>query len=160
MSYLLHHEFDACFLVSAVAPPKWLAGTGLDLDPSGFISVSASLQSTSHPNIFAAGDVATITSDPRPKAGVYAVRAGPVLAQNIRRFVAGKQPRPWRPQKRALAIIGTSDGRAIGIRGAHADRGIVKSVWSIPDRGRIGALLNGIRSASIDVYITAQGDLV
>ena len=114
------HEFDACFLVSAVAPPKWLAGTGLDLDPSGFISVSASLQSTSHPNIFAAGDVATITSDPRPKAGVYAVRAGPVLAQNIRRFVAGKQPRPWRPQKRALAIIGTSDGRAIGIRGAHA----------------------------------------
>jgi selenide,water dikinase len=41
------HEFDACFLVSAVAPPKWLAGTGLDLDPSGFISVSASLQSTS-----------------------------------------------------------------------------------------------------------------
>ena len=114
------HEFDACFLVTAVAPPGWLANTGLALDPAGFISVTSSLQSTSHPNVFAAGDVATISGDPRPKAGVYAVRAGPVLAQNIRRYIAGKTPRPWRPQKRALAIIGTADGSAVGIRGKHA----------------------------------------
>ena len=116
------HEFDACFLVTAVAPPAWLADTGLDLDPAGFISVSASLQSTSHENVFAAGDVATIAANPRPKAGVFAVRAGPVLAQNIRRFVGGRRLRPWRPQKRALAIIGTADGQAIGIRGTHASR--------------------------------------
>lgn len=114
------HDFDACFLVTAVAPPSWLAGTGLALDPRGFISVSTSLQSTSHQNVFAAGDVATISSDPRPKAGVYAVRAGPVLAQNIRRYIVGKGARPWRPQKRALAILGTADGSAIGIRGTHA----------------------------------------
>ena len=116
------HEFDACFLVTAVAPPAWLSDTGLARDPSGFISVSASLQSTSHPHVFAAGDVATIAGDPRPKAGVYAVRAGPVLARNIRRFIAGKRPQPWRPQKSALAILGTADGRAIGIRGSHASQ--------------------------------------
>lgn len=116
------YEFDACFLVTAVAPPPWLVASGLELDPAGFIAVSSSLQSISHPEVFAAGDVATIITDPRPKAGVYAVRAGPVLARNIRQFIAGGRTRPWRPQKRALAIIGTADGSAIGVRGAHASR--------------------------------------
>ncbi len=116
------YEFDACFLVSSVAPPSWLSSSGLTLDEAGFIAVTASLQSVSHPEVFAAGDVATITTDPRPKAGVYAVRAGPVLAQNIRRFIAGQRTRSWRPQTRALAILGTADGGAIAIRGSHASR--------------------------------------
>ena len=114
------HEFDACFLVTAVAPPAWLKQTSLELDNAGFIAVDSSLQSRSHPNIFAAGDIATIVGSPRPKAGVYAVRAGPVLADNIRRFVAGRRPKSWKPQKRALAILGTADGCSIGIRGNHA----------------------------------------
>ena len=114
------HEFDACFLVTAVAPPAWLKRTGLALDDAGFIAVEPTLQSPSHPNIFAAGDVATIVGSPRPKAGVYAVRAGPVLADNIRRFVAGRRTRPWKPQKRALAILGTADGSSVGIRASHA----------------------------------------
>ena len=116
------HEFDACFLVSAVAPPSWLRDTGLALDDAGFIAVTRTLQSPSHAHIFAAGDVATITDDPRPKAGVYAVRAGPVLADNIRRFVSGRRPAVWKPQKQALAILGTADGQGIGIRGRHASR--------------------------------------
>ncbi|GIS13353.1 MAG: hypothetical protein CM15mP115_25040 [Alphaproteobacteria bacterium] len=107
------HEFDACFLVTAVAPPAWLRQTGLELDAAGFIAVDPTLQSRSHPNIFAAGDIATIVGSPRPKAGVYAVRAGPVLADNIRRFVAGRRPKPWKPQRRALAILGTADGRSV-----------------------------------------------
>ena len=114
------HEFDACFLVTAVAPPAWLKQTGLELDGAGFIAVDPTLQSRSHPNIFAAGDIATIVGSPRPKAGVYAVRAGPVLADNIRRFVDGRRPKPWKPQRRALAILGTADGRGVGIRGNHA----------------------------------------
>ncbi|MEC7210909.1 MAG: selenide, water dikinase SelD [Pseudomonadota bacterium] len=116
------HEFDACFLVSAVAPPSWLRDTGLALDDAGFIAVRKTLQSQSHAHIFAAGDVATITDDPRPKAGVYAVRAGPVLAGNIRRFVAGRRLAVWKPQRKALAILGTADGHGVGIRGHHASR--------------------------------------
>ncbi len=114
------HEFDACFLVTAVAPPAWLTQTGLELDEAGFIALNPTLQSRSHPNIFAGGDIATIVGSPRPKAGVYAVRAGPVLAENIRRFVDGRRPKPWKPQTRALAILGTADGCSIGIRGHHA----------------------------------------
>lgn len=114
------HEFDVGFLVTAVAPPAWLANTGLTLDERGFVAVQRTLQSVSHPHIFAAGDIATLVEDPRPKAGVYAVRAGPVLAENVRRHLHARRLRRWSPQKRALAIIGTADGRAIGIRGTHA----------------------------------------
>ena len=112
--------FDVSFLVTAVAPPAWLSETGLTLDERGFIAVQATLQSVSHSHIFAAGDIASMVDDPRPKAGVYAVRAGPVLATNIRRHLHGRRLRRWTPQKRALAILGTADGRAIGIRGNHA----------------------------------------
>lgn len=116
------HEFDVSFLVTAVAPPHWLTTTGLTLDDHGFIAVSRTLQSVSHKHVFAAGDIATLIDDPRPKAGVYAVRAGPILAGNIRRHLNGRALRAWSPQKRALAILGTADGHAIGIRGAHASK--------------------------------------
>ncbi len=116
----IRRAFDISFLVTAVAPPAWLAKTGLTLDERGFIAVQPTLQSVSHPHIFAAGDIATMVDDPRPKAGVYAVRAGPVLASNIRRHLQGRRLRRWAPQKRALAILGTADGRAIGVRGNHA----------------------------------------
>ncbi|MEX0502460.1 selenide, water dikinase SelD [Alphaproteobacteria bacterium LSUCC0719] len=116
------HGFDVSFLVTAVAPPDWLATTGLALDDRGFVAVNRTLQSVSHKHVFAAGDIATLTDDPRPKAGVYAVRAGPVLADNLRRYLNGKALRGWSPQKRALAILGTADGHAIGIRGTHASK--------------------------------------
>ena len=55
-------------------------------DELGFIAVNDYLQSNGGPpEVFACGDVSSSTSHPRPKAGVYAVRAGPPLTQNLRR---------------------------------------------------------------------------
>ena len=116
-------DFDACFLVTAVTAPLWLASTGLALDQHGFITVGPSLQSVSHPYIFAAGDCASVRHGPRPKAGVFAVRAGRILAANLRRFIIGKALRHWRPQKHYLALIGTADGSAIAARGNLAVSG-------------------------------------
>ena len=113
------HEFDVCFLVTPVAPPRWVANSGLDVDDRGFLKIGRTLQSTSHPIIFAAGDVATIADDPRPKSGVYAVRAGPVLARNVRQYLQGRRLKRWSPQSKALALLGTADGKAIAVRGAH-----------------------------------------
>ncbi|MEF2550337.1 FAD-dependent oxidoreductase [Aurantimonas sp. A2-1-M11] len=95
---------------SAAAP--WLRETGLALDPQGFVRVDATLRSISHPEIFAAGDIAALP-DPRPKAGVFAVREGPVLAQNLRRAIAGEPLRSYRPQRHWLTLLSTADGRAV-----------------------------------------------
>ena len=113
-----NYDFDACFLVSAVKPPSWLAKSTMECDDNGFIRVSQSLQSLSHPYIFASGDIAALHPHSRPKAGVFAVRAGRILATNLYRYICRQSLHIWKPQSRYLALIGTSDGSAIAARGS------------------------------------------
>ena len=115
---------DHVLSATGVEAPAWPAQAGLAVDAAGFVQVDACLRSTSHPDVFAAGDVAGMCrpgATPLPKSGVYAVRQGPVLAANLRAVATSKRLRRYRPQPRALAIIGLGDGRAIAGRGAwHA----------------------------------------
>jgi len=65
-----------------------LARRGVATSERGWVRVSPTLQSVSHEDLFAAGDCAQIDGLPGgaaspPKAGVYAVRAGPVLVRNL-----------------------------------------------------------------------------
>ncbi len=108
---------DRVFWVTSAAAPDWLQASGLSLTDEGFIQVGDTLQTLSHPNVFAAGDVATMVHRPRPKAGVFAVRQGPPLAENLRRFVQGQPLKPFRPQRQFLSLIETGNGRAIADRG-------------------------------------------
>ena len=94
-------------------PPQWLAGSGLALDDSGFVRVGATLQSASHSNVFVAGDLIVRDDHPHPRSGVYAVRAGPVLADNLRRFVGGGTLSHYTPQRHSLNLLSLGDGRAI-----------------------------------------------
>ena len=112
------YDFNACFLVSAVKPPSWLASSAIECDEYGFIRVGQNLQSLSHPYIFASGDIASLHPYSRPKAGVFAVRAGRILAQNLQRYIKRQSLRTWKPQSRYLALIGTADGAAIAARGS------------------------------------------
>jgi NADH dehydrogenase FAD-containing subunit len=88
----------------------------------GFVHVDAQLRSLSHPEVFAVGDCAEWAT-PLPKAGVYAVRMGPVLSHNLRAALGQGQPRPYKPQRRYLVLLSTSDGRAIASRGALGGHG-------------------------------------
>ena len=79
----------------------------------GFILVTDTLQSVSHPNIFAAGDIATMTNYSRPKAGVFAVRQGQPLFNNWQNILTGQPLQEYIPQDKYLALIGTGDKKAI-----------------------------------------------
>lgn len=103
---------DEVVWATSSGAPGWLRETGLLLDADGFIRVDRTLRSLSHPDVLAAGDVASLP-DPRPKAGVFAVRHGPVLADNIRLALMQKAPRAYRPQRNWLVLISLANGRAI-----------------------------------------------
>jgi selenide,water dikinase len=89
--------------------------SGLPTDARGFLRVTAELRCVAHPDIFAAGDCAALEPYPDlPKAGVYAVREGPILWANLRAAVRGQgRLARYRPQPRFLSLLGTGDGRAI-----------------------------------------------
>ncbi len=108
---------------TGAAPISWLRDSGLALDARGFVAVLPTLQSTSHPMVFAAGDCATVLAHLRPKAGVYAVRQGPPLAANLGRALRGQAPRDFRPQRRALFLLNGADGTAVASYGPLAARG-------------------------------------
>jgi selenide,water dikinase len=114
---------------TGVVAPPFLAAAGLDCDAAGCVKVDATLRSTSHKQVFAAGDCAAIAGAARPKAGVWAVRAGPILAANLHAAAAGRPFRPWRPQREALAILGLGHGRAVAWRGTLAVAGRLAAAW-------------------------------
>ena len=122
---------DAALLALGAAPPRWLAGSGLALDERGFVATGPTLQSVSHPDVFAAGDVATRIDAPHPKSGVYAVRAGPPLAANLRSAWLGAPLQPYRPQKRTLYLLSCGERRAIASWGDWSAEG--RWVWRWKD---------------------------
>ena len=124
-------EVETALWATGVVGPAILAAAGLACDAAGCVQVDATLRSTSHGFVFAAGDCAAIDRHPRPKAGVWAVRAGAPLAANLRRAVRGKALRRWRPQSDALAIVGLGDGRALAWRNGIAVSG--RPVWRWKD---------------------------
>jgi NADH dehydrogenase FAD-containing subunit len=109
-----------------------VAGSGLALDGKGFIVTGPTLQSGSHPEVFAAGDVASRIDAPHAKSGVYAVRAGPPLAANLRLWCAlgeagGVQLRRHMPQARTLNLVSCGARRAIASWGPWSAEG--RWVW-------------------------------
>ncbi|MEH2323519.1 MAG: FAD-dependent oxidoreductase [Nostoc sp.] len=110
-------ECNKIFWVTQASAPEWLKNAGLGTDEQGFILVEDTLQSQSHPQVFATGDIATMVNYPRPKAGVFAVRQGKPLFGNLQRILLGKSLKPYRPQKHYLSLIGTGDEQAIATRG-------------------------------------------
>jgi selenide,water dikinase len=123
--------FDEALWVTEAAGAPWLAETGLSLDERGFVVIDETLRSPADEAVFAAGDIATMPAHKREKSGVYAVRQGPPLADNLRRALAGRRLRRAVPQRRALALIGTGDGHAAASRGPFAAYG--RSLWHLKD---------------------------
>ena len=118
----------AALWATGVVGPGFLLESGLTCDPAGCVVVDATLRSVSHDFVFAAGDCAALG---RPKSGVWAVRAGAPLAENLRRAARRKPLKAWTPQSDALVIIGLGAGRAVAWRNGITVAG--RTAWRLKD---------------------------
>jgi selenide, water dikinase len=122
---------DVVLVATDAAAPSWFGQTGLLLAPGGFIAVDDTLQTLNDPDVFAAGDCAAMIATPREKAGVFAVRSGPPLAENLRQRACGRPPTAWRPQRRHLTLISTGERHAVASRAWFKAEGAW--VWRLKD---------------------------
>lgn len=106
--------YDVLLWATGPRAPELFRTSGLATDDGGYLQVEPTLHSSAHTAIFAAGDCAAIRGFPWvPRAGVYAVREGPVLAGNLARALRGKPLREYEPQRDWLSLMNSGDGRAL-----------------------------------------------
>lgn len=94
------------------APHDWVRQSGIST-VNGRVEVNASLRSTSHPHIWAVGDTSFFKPKPLEPAGVFAVRAGPVIAENIGRYARNAQLAEFHPQSDYLKLVSLGGQRAV-----------------------------------------------
>ncbi len=105
---------DVVVWATGATAPSLLSTFDLPKDDRGFLLTDNTLRSTSGGSIFAVGDTGTIQNEDLPKAGVYAVRQGPILWDNIQRTLNGRSLVPYEPQRSFLKLLNMGDGTAIG----------------------------------------------
>ena len=105
---------DLVIWAAAAAAPPVLEAFDLPKTDDGFLAVKNTLRSTSDAPVFVVGDTASFVDQRVVKAGVYAVREGPFLWDNIKRFLNNESLREYKPQTGFMSLLATGDGRAIG----------------------------------------------
>jgi len=128
----LEFATDAVFWATGAAPHGWIRDSGLATDKRGFLLTNVNMQSVRYANVFGAGDCATVEGHEVPRAGVFAVRAAPTLAANLRAQLAGAPLAPHIPNPRYLALISTGRKHAVATWGGFSWEG--RWVWHWKDR--------------------------
>lgn len=139
---------DGVLWATGAQAHRWLQPSTLALDAHGFVRINAQLRSISHPDVFAVGDCcswqrgADSVADPAsrqpepvtqlPKAGVFAVRMGPVLSHNLQARLRGVALQTYAPQRHFLVLIGTGGAHALANRGPFSWQG--RWVWHWKNR--------------------------
>ncbi len=127
-----HLKADRVIAATGALAPGWLARSGLSLDSQGYVAIDACHQSSSHKNVFAAGDVCSRGAVRQLRSGVHAVHAGPILAHNLLAAMEGLPLRPYIPRRRSLYLLASGDGRAVASWGSLSAEGAW--VWRWKDK--------------------------
>ena len=117
-----------CVGAAGATPHAWIAQTDLPLQ-DGFIEVGSDLGVLGDPYLFAVGDCAHMGFAPRPKAGVFAVRAAPVLHRNLRAGLSGGVRQVFRPQKDYLKLISLGGKSAMAEKFGRPFKGALLWRW-------------------------------
>jgi selenide,water dikinase len=123
-------EADAVVWSPGPAAHSFLRDSGLPVDARGFVRIRPTFQVEGFDRLFAIGDCASLAG--MKKAGVYAVRGGPVLAENLRRLPDGRALSFYRPQRDFLSLLNLGDGSAVGVWRGISFEG--RSVMRLKDR--------------------------
>jgi selenide,water dikinase len=109
---------DLIVWATGAAAPPLVAASDLPRDDAGYLLVDRKLRAVGGLPVWGAGDGVSIAKRPRlARSGVQAVRQGRVLLHNLRAALGSGRARRYRPRDVALALLGTSDGRALLRRG-------------------------------------------
>ncbi len=125
----IHIPAEHVILATGGRAPGWPGDSGLALTEDGFVSVDAAHRSVSHPEVFAAGDVSARVDVDLPHSGVHAVRAGPVLAHNLRVAVEGGSFKEYSPRQNTLALLATGGRSAVASWGSFSAAGTWVWYW-------------------------------
>lgn len=123
---------DLVIAATGARAPVWLSLSRLQLDGHGFVSVNAHHQSTSHPDVFAAGDVCARVDREVARSGVHAIKAGPTLAHNLLASLDGRPLKTYTPRPWSLYLLATGQGEAVASWGPFSAEGAW--VWRMKDR--------------------------
>lgn len=105
---------DAVLWATQGTPPPLLRHSGLKVNDDGFLRVKETLQSVGDTAVFGTGDCVAFDAYPDlPRNGVYAVREGAVLFDNVVSLLREQPLRPFLPQRRYLCLLNTADGQAV-----------------------------------------------
>lgn len=118
---------------TGAAPPDLVRDSDLPRDAKGFVRVKATLEVPGCDGLLACGDCATIVGDEWiPKAGVYAVRQGPVVNANLRALLSGSTLQPFEPQRHFLSLLNLGRRRALATKWGLVLAG--RTAWLLKDR--------------------------
>jgi pyridine nucleotide-disulfide oxidoreductase family protein len=114
---------DCVIAATGARAPAWLKLSGLTLDEYGYIAVDGYNRSVSHPGVFAVGDVCSRQDLAVGRSGVHAVRAGPVLAENLLAALLGGSMRTYYPSRQSLYLLACGSRYAVASWGRWSAEG-------------------------------------
>lgn len=123
---------DCVIAATGARAPSWLKLSGLTLDEHGYVAVDGYHRSVSHPDVFAVGDICSRQDLAVGRSGVHAVRAGPVLADNLMAALQGGSMRTYHPNLRSLYLLACGSRYAVASWGRWSAEGAW--VWRWKDR--------------------------
>ncbi len=106
-------EYDIAVNASGINPSNIFTDSKMKTGADGGLLVNRNLQAIDYPEIFAGGDCITYQPVYLNKVGVYAVRQGMHLYNNLLSYIKGIELAEFKPQKSYLAILNMGFNKGI-----------------------------------------------